>query len=242
MPKTNALILDCERRLGPLLVELIQGMVGGVSLVYEPRAALRRVVTGLYDLVVLSGTDAQQTAAMVRAVEEHVPGVPLVLQGGVEGEPAQGGAFAAVLGEPFSERRFRDVVLALVAAPELVRKRHGRRREVDAAGLLRRQQQGGPALPCRVDNVSLGGVRLEVTTVLLGSFPLVDDDRVLFEGGIALGSREADASARLELRTPARVAYIDRLPEGVARVGLRFEELDPASSAGIAQLLGARSG
>ena len=189
--------------------------------------AERRLETGLYDLAVFAGVCGEVAEELAELVEELTPGLPMVLVRGLveANDPAPIGAFAAVLDEPFSARRFRDVNLAILAAPELVRRRLARRRSVDWEAKISRRELDA-SVPCRIANISLGGLAIEVTSLDLTRLAVSDLDTV------EISTEEPT----IDLDMQARVAYIDPLPGGEARVGLRFLEL-PGNSANRLQEL-----
>jgi hypothetical protein len=226
----NILILDLEQRLGAVMREIVATLASGVSLVTHVEGARRRLATGLYDLAILTGLSDREGAALLAEVEAEVAGVPVILVRGLvhEPDPIAAGSFTATLEEPFSPRRFRDVVLALLAAPRLLRQRLGRRRPVNLEVTVTRIPRETPRsrmARCRVGNVSLGGAMLLVPAAQLRQLCLHDDAEVTLAGG----------GEPLRLQGRALVAYVDppRGRDESARVGLRLRDLEAGSRASL---------
>jgi hypothetical protein len=134
---THALVLDCERRLGGVLVEILHGLAREVTLVTRVEALERRMRAGGFDVLVVAGVCDEVAMEISALADDLLPECAVVLLRGLidSGTPRPAGRFVAVLDEPFSPRRFRDVTLAVLATPELVLRRTTplRPREIAAA-------------------------------------------------------------------------------------------------------------
>lgn len=223
----NVLVVDPTDSCANLLRSILIGKDYGVSLVSRYKDAMRRIETGLFDVVFLTIEKDQKEDRFVHEALKLIPPLPIIAVSdegvGLASDPSKQSDFFSHIRRPINIRKVISVVDS--AIKELLSNIEDRREYVrKTIDMLVRVSWKKKSLTCKATNLSLGGVQVEPQE--RASKQLKEFFKFFELKGIEKKPGRVYFEKEKELKLKYNIAYKDFSPSGKLRhVGLSFADV-----------------